>query len=56
VRAARALCDRYEVPLFIDAARFAENCWFVIQREVGYADRTPTEVARELFSLPTGSP
>ncbi len=54
VRAVRALCDRFEVPLFIDAARFAENCWFVIQREPGYADRTPTEVAHELFSYADG--
>ncbi|HZA40401.1 MAG TPA: tryptophanase [Actinomycetota bacterium] len=54
VRAVRELCDRYELPLFIDAARFAENCWFVIQREEGYADRTPREVAKELFSYADG--
>jgi tyrosine phenol-lyase len=50
----RAICDRFEVPLFIDAARFAENCWFVIQHEEGYADKTPREVARELFSYADG--
>jgi tryptophanase len=55
VRAVRALCDRYEVPLFLDAARFAENCWFVIQREDGYADRSPLEVAQELFSYADGA-
>ncbi|MEA2684941.1 MAG: tyrosine phenol-lyase [Actinomycetota bacterium] len=54
VRAVRALCDRFEIPLFIDAARFAENSWFVIQREEGYSDRTPTEVAKELFSYADG--
>lgn len=54
VRAVRRLCDRYGVPLFLDAARFAENCWFVIDREDGYSDRTPTEVAKELFSYADG--
>ena len=54
VRAVRALCDRYEIPLFLDAARFAENCWFVIQHEQGYAQRSPREVARELFSYADG--
>jgi tryptophanase len=54
VRATRELCDRYGVPLFLDAARFAENCWFVIQREEGYSGKTPREVATELFSLADG--
>lgn len=54
VRTVRELCDRHGVPLFLDAARFAENCWFVIQREPGYAERTPRDVARELFSHADG--
>ena len=54
VRAVRALCDQYEVPLFLDAARFAENVWLVIQREDGYRGRSPKEVARELFSYADG--
>lgn len=54
VRGVRALCDRFGVPLFIDAARFAENCWFVIQREPGYAGRSPRQVATELFSYADG--
>jgi tryptophanase len=54
VRAVREVCDRHAVPLFLDAARFAENCWFVIEREDGYANRTPEEVARELFSYADG--
>lgn len=54
VKAVRAICDRFEVPLFIDAARFAENCWYVIQHEDGYADKSPREVARELFSHADG--
>jgi tyrosine phenol-lyase len=54
VKEVRGICDRFDVPLFIDAARFAENCWFVIQHEEGYADKTPREVARELFSYADG--
>lgn len=54
VKAVRTICDRFGVPLFLDAARFAENCWFVIQREEGYGDKSPEEVAKELFSYADG--
>ncbi len=54
VRAVRETCDAFGVPLYLDACRFAENSWFVKQREPGYADRTPREIARELFSLAHG--
>jgi tryptophanase len=54
LRAVRAVCDRHGIPLFLDAARFAENAWFVVQREEGQAGRTPREVAREMFRLADG--
>ena len=54
LREVRAVCDRYEIPFFLDACRFAENAWFIKQREDGYADRTPKEIAREMFSLVDG--
>jgi tryptophanase len=54
VKAVRAVCDRFGIPLYIDACRFAENCWFVREREAGYADKTPLEIARELFSYASG--
>lgn len=54
VKAVRGICDRYKIPLFIDAARFAENCWYVIQHEEGYTDKSPRDVARELFSYADG--
>src|SRR5207244_1558717 len=54
VRAVRAVCDRFRVPLIFDACRFAENCWFVKQREPGYASKSVREIAGELFSLGDG--
>ena len=54
LRGVRALCDRYRKPLFLDACRFAENAWFIKTREAGQADRTPKEIAQEMFSLADG--
>jgi tryptophanase len=54
LRAVREVCDRYGVPLFLDACRFAENAWFVCQRDPGYEGRTPREVAEEAFRLADG--
>ncbi len=54
IRATGDLCRRHGVSFFLDAARFAENAWLVIQRESGYADRTPQEVATEAFQLADG--
>jgi len=54
MRAVRALCDRFRVPLFVDAARFAENAWLIKRREPGYQDHTPEQIARELFDLADG--
>jgi tryptophanase len=54
LRGVRAICTRYGKPFFLDACRFAENAWFIKQREPGQADRTPREIAREMFSLADG--
>jgi tryptophanase len=54
LRGVRALCDRYGKALFLDACRFAENAWFIKQREAGQAHRSPKEIAQEMFGLADG--
>jgi tryptophanase len=54
LRAVRAVCDRYGLPLFLDACRFAENAWFIKQREPGQADRSIRDIVREMASLADG--
>ena len=54
IRAVREVCNRYQVPLIFDACRFAENCFFIQQREGGCANRSVTDIARELFSFGDG--
>jgi tryptophanase len=54
LRATRAVCDRYGLPLFLDACRFAENAWFIKQREDGYADASVTEIVREMADCADG--
>jgi tyrosine phenol-lyase len=55
IRAVRAVCDRHGLPLFLDACRFAENSWFIKQREPGYAARPVREIVREMFDLCDGA-
>jgi tryptophanase len=54
IRATSEICRAAGIPLFLDACRFAENAWFIRQREEGYADRTPLEIAQEMFSYADG--
>jgi tryptophanase len=54
LRAVRTVCERHGVPLFLDAARFAENAWFVREREPGQSDRPIPDIVREMASLADG--
>jgi tryptophanase len=54
IRAYAELCREFEIPFFIDACRFAENAWFIRQREEGQQDREVAEIVREIFSLADG--
>lgn len=54
LRAAKALCDEHDVPLILDACRFAENAYFIKQREEGYGGHSVKEIVREMFSHADG--
>ncbi|CUT05430.1 tryptophanase, partial [Candidatus Kryptobacter tengchongensis] len=54
IREVREVCDKYGIPLFLDACRFAENAYFIKKREKGYENKTIFEIAREMFSYADG--
>jgi tryptophanase len=54
IRETKEICRRHDIPLFLDACRFAENAFFIKKRERGYADRPAAEIAREIFSYADG--
>ncbi len=53
-KAVKAIGDKYGIRVFIDAARYAENAYFIKQREEGYANKSIKEIARELFQQADG--
>ena len=50
IKAAKQICKKHSVPLILDACRFAENSWFIKQREEGFKNQTPKQIARALFN------
>jgi len=54
LRAVRDVCNRHGLPLFLDACRFAENAWFIKERETGYADKKIPDIVREMASFADG--
>lgn len=54
IRAVSELCHEHDIPLYIDACRFAENSFLIKQREDGYADLSVKEIAQEMFSYADG--
>jgi len=55
LRAVRDVCDRYGLPFFLDACRFAENAYFIKLREPGQAERSVRAIVREMFDLADGA-
>ncbi len=54
LRGVREVCDRYGKPLFLDACRFAENAWFIREREDGQGERDVADIVRDMAALADG--
>ncbi|MFQ5571256.1 MAG: tryptophanase [Rhodothermales bacterium] len=54
IRAVSAVAKKHGIPFYLDACRFAENAFFIKQREEGYQNTSVREIAREMFSYADG--
>ncbi|OGU27001.1 MAG: tyrosine phenol-lyase [Ignavibacteria bacterium GWA2_54_16] len=54
IRETKQLLKQHDIPLFLDACRFAENAFFIKKREPGYSDKSAASIAREMFSHADG--
>lgn len=54
VKEVAAVCRQFSIPFYIDACRFAENGYFIQQRESGYQSVSVREIVREMFSYADG--
>lgn len=55
IRKVREITAKYNIPLFMDACRFAENAYFIKLREEGYQDKSLYDIAKEMFSYVDGA-
>jgi len=55
IREVKEVCKKYNLPLFLDACRFAENAYFIKLREKGYENKSVLEIAQEMFSYTDGA-
>ena len=55
IKEVKDICVNYNIPLFIDACRFAENAYFIKLREKGYSKKSVLEIAQEMFSYADGA-
>jgi len=54
IRETSEVAHRHGKPLFLDACRFAENAWFIREREPGQSDREVSDIVREIAGLADG--
>ncbi len=55
IREVKEVLKKYDIPLFLDACRFAENAYFIKKREKGYEGKSLLEIAQEMFSYADGA-
>lgn len=55
IRETKKLLSKYDIPLFLDCCRYAENAYFIKMREPGYQNKTIKEIAQEMFSYCDGA-
>ena len=55
IKDVREVCNKYNLPLFLDACRFAENAYFIKKREKGYENKSIPEICNEMFSYADGA-
>ena len=54
IEAVKGVCAAHGIPFYLDACRFAENAWFIREREPGYAGWSPKQIAQKMFSYADG--
>ncbi|MDE1820630.1 MAG: tryptophanase [Euryarchaeota archaeon] len=55
LRAISAVCRAQKVPFYLDMCRWAENAYFIREREHGQEGRSIREIGRECFGLADGA-
>jgi tyrosine phenol-lyase len=55
IREVQSICKVFKIPFFLDAARFAENAWFIKHRESGYLNHSISDIVKEMFSYADGA-
>ena len=55
IKGVSEIYHKHNIPFFIDACRFAENCYFIKQREPGFENKSTMQIANEIFALADGA-